>query len=120
MDFDLNFGAITNFNEKGEMLFKELVIRPALKNPKKSMFNPEIHVASEITENDLIGDIRKSAHDREGNEVGLAYLHKGMEIGLFNKGYIDLIKLCQTMQNVKALHSTVSVSFLKDNTHISH
>lgn len=115
MDFDLNIGAITNFNEKGEMLFKELVIRPALKNPKKSTFNPEIHVSSEITEKDLIGDIKKSAHDREGNEVGLAYLHKGIEIGLFNKGYIDLIKLCQTMQNVKALHSTVSVSFLKDN-----
>jgi len=115
MDFDLNVGALTNFNEKGEMLFKELIIMPALKNPKKSMFKPEIHVANEITENDLIGDIRKSVRDRERNEVGLVYLHKGIEIGLFNKGYVDLIKLCQTMQNVRALHSMVSVSFLKDN-----
>ena len=115
MDLNLHKDAVTNFNEGGEMLFKELVIRPSSHYKEKSTFNPEIYVASEITEEKIIGDIRSSVLDKEGNEVGLAYLHKGTEIGLFEEGYVNLIKLAQKIHDVKALQSIVSVSFLKDN-----
>jgi hypothetical protein len=115
MDFDLHLDAVNSFNEKGEILFKNLVIRPASQNQKKSTFNPKIYIAADIVENDLISDIKKSSFDREGNEVGLVYLHKGKEIGLLNEGYENLIKLAQNMQKLNALRSSVSVSFLKDN-----
>ena len=112
---DLHNDAVTNFNERGEMLLKELVVRSASQHEEKSTFNPGIYVASEITEEKIIGDIRGSVPDAEGNEVGLVYLHKGIEIGLFGEGYIKLIKLAQNMHNVKAFHSIVGVVFLKNN-----
>jgi hypothetical protein len=115
MDLDLHTDAVTNFNENGEMLVKDLVIRPASQHEEKSTFNPEIYIASEINEKNLIGDIKESVRDADGNEVGLVYLHKDTEIGLFGEGYIKLIKLAQNMHNVKAFHSIVSIVFLKNN-----
>lgn len=114
MNLDLNPGAIKNFNEKAEMLLRELIIRSTSQDSRKNRYNPEFYIASEITEDDLISDIRRSHFDNDGNEIGLFYLHEDIEIGLFKEGYINLIKLSQNIQKTKALNSVVSVSFIKD------
>lgn len=115
MDFDLHPSAIANFNEKAETLCGKLVIIASSVFPKKSSFHPEFLVASEITEKDIIGDVKFSVPNVEGEEVGLGYLHKGKKIGLFHEGYLDLLKLSQNMQRTTALNSFVSVSFIKNN-----
>lgn len=117
MKLQLNQDAAKNFDGKADELLKELTPHP---NPPlrraSPLVEPEIHVSSTFTEENIIGNIQENwfVTDRNGNEVGKFFEYKGGFVGLFNENYKNLVRLSERMQRAKELRDVVSGNLITD------
>lgn len=113
MALELHADAQKNFNEKAEALLLELATHqnPFSEAPKGPL-NPDIHVAAEFTDEDIIDVIEIGMVDMSGNESGKLFRHEDRYIGLFDEKYKNLVRLAESMQKTKTIRNAVSVKTL--------
>jgi len=106
--------AANNFNEKANALPGQLTIRAARNQSARQGFVPDVHITANIPFQDIIGEIRMSRRDREGNEAGKAFHHNGETIELVGEAYQTLKKIAVGMQKSPELRDSVSIQLLID------
>lgn len=116
MEINLHQKAVISFNEQAERLYKGLIFSPicSTKNEENS-FRPDYFVSSNLTEKDIVGDLKSSTTDWVGNEIAVFFYHEGKKVGICGENYKNLVKLSESVQRTPQLSPIVSVSFIKDS-----
>jgi hypothetical protein len=115
MKFNLHPVAVESFNEEAERMYKELIYSSICVSKKEeNSFKPDYFVSSNLTEKDIVGDLKSSTTDWIGNEIAVFFYYEGKKVGICGENYRKLVKLSESMQRTPQLSQFVSVSFLKD------
>lgn len=116
MEFNLHPDAVKSFNEETERLYKELVYSPICVSKKEgNSFKPDYFISSNLTEKDIVGELKSSTTDWIGNEIAVFFYYDGKKIGICGENYKKLMKLSENMQRTPQFSPFVSVSFLRNS-----
>jgi hypothetical protein len=113
MKLSLNDEAAKNFDKKAENLLTEISARPT-PDRRSGPADPDLYVSAHIPEKDLIGGIKFGQMDYLGRESAKFWDEGITEIGLFEEGYKNLVRIAEGMQRTEALRDKVSVELLTD------
>ena len=103
------------FNEEAETLVRAVEPQPQIQARKPS-FRPDISVAANIAEKDLLGEIRVGLSDGFGNPTG-QFFHRGNElVGLVGQGFKSLMKLAERIQSTASFRDKISTKCVADLT----
>jgi hypothetical protein len=115
MEFNLHPVAVKSFNEEAVRLYKGLICYPiCISKKEKNSFRPDYFISSNLTEKDIVGELKSSTTNWIGNEVAISFYYEGKKVGLCQVNYKNLIKLSESIQRVPQLSPFVSVSFIKN------
>jgi len=112
MKISIHPDAAMNYNKKAIELVAD--IKPYNEPYKKSKFKSEIHPAWTMTDKDIIGDIKEfifNLSDRENNLVGKVFQKNDIELGLYDEGYKNLVKLSNSIQKSRDFRNIISTNF---------
>lgn len=114
MKLTLHPDAEKNYNEKAESLIRDLVPDPYANRPRPQNIEPGIF-AEELPRRVIIDlQVADSYMDGYGKEIGKYFNDGSRNVGLFDDGYRNLVRLAESMQNNKVLRDAVSSELLKD------
>lgn len=113
MDIEIHPSAETNFNEKAQGLISCVSECPR-GNAEEQGFSPDIHIAANITDEDIIGVVNESTSDYKGRTLARFFLHNKSRYGLLEEEYSKLVTLAESIQRIPALRSKLGVEFISD------
>lgn len=112
--FDIHPSARDNFNSKVASLVKSIIKIPRV-SENKPEFQSEVHVAVTISEEDIVGKPRESITNYLGETVGRFFVHEGERYGIVEECYMELAKLAESIQRLKAFRESLSRDFIEEN-----
>ncbi len=115
MGIQIHPDAAKRFDELASELLAKLTSEPSLA-PAEGAFRPDLYPVFQITEQDIIGEIRqtRSSVDGTGDEVGRSFERDGRTIGLAGDGFKALTHLATRMLDVEGLSSTTTLEFIRN------
>ena len=88
MKFNLHPVAVESFNEEAERMYKELIYSSICVSKKEeNSFKPDYFVSSNLTEKDIVGDLKSSTTDWIGNEIAVFFYYEGKKVGICGENY---------------------------------
>ena len=111
----LHLDARRRFEELGRSLLARVATFRSPPARARSGFSPNTFTDQEITEADIVGDLRVVWRDREGKPTGVAVAEAGgWRTGLIESDYEELEALALSMARVHPFKTTASVEFLRE------
>lgn len=114
MKLELHPEARENFNQKIENLLTQLRFKPKPKIVKQPRINPNVYVSGHFDETNIIGEIKFSLTDSEGNVTGRMFSVRRKEIGLFDEDYKNLHRIAENIQRSMNPKFVISVDLLSE------
>ncbi|PTQ81936.1 HEPN domain-containing protein [Nitrosomonas ureae] len=111
--FDIHPSARENFNIKANA-FMQLIKKSPKINRNTVTANSEIHIAANITEKDIIGDLKESISDYRGNVVGRIFYLNNERYALEGDDYQELLKLAESIQRISVFREKLSQGFIEE------
>jgi len=114
MSLEIHPSAAANFDSKAIALV-ELIkeIPPDLQS--QPSFPSELHVAANLTESDIIGEIEVALSDYRGRTVARFFHIDGKRYGLALTSYENVVELAEALQSLPTLRSKLSRSFIENS-----
>ncbi len=110
----LHEDARRRFEELGRDLLACVATFPALPRPARLGFSPNTFTDQEITDADVVGDLRVAWRNSEGKQTGVGVAEDGgLRTGLIGPHYQKLEAFALSMAKVRPFKSTASVKFLR-------
>lgn len=121
MNLNLHPNAVKYFNENGESLLKELIVKSRIpqniitnEKSSKGSFKPDVFISAHITEKEIIGRVNYGYSDILGNTVGKCFRHLNNDVELVGESYKKLSVLSEKLNKTKTLQNIISKSTLED------
>jgi len=102
-----------NYNEKAESLFRDLVPDPYANRPRPQNIEPGIF-AEELPQRAIIDlQLADSYMDKYGKEVGKYFNDGSGNVGLFDDGYRNLVRLAEVCRIIRSSALLSAVNCLR-------
>jgi hypothetical protein len=110
MQLELHLDAAKNFDAKAEELVSKLIPDPYARQRRENTFNPGV-VIHELPES---AEVTRSGYVSPygGREIAKYFWDGSQNIGLFEEGYKDLVRLAERIQKNKTFRDRVSLKLL--------
>jgi len=115
--FDIHPSAKENFNKKASAFTSLIKKSPQIRRNTVTA-NSDIHVAANITDKDIIGDLKESISDYRGNIVGRIFYLNNERYALDGENYQGLLKLAESIQRINVFREKLSQGFIEEQIFI--
>lgn len=104
--------AACSLNNKANALVNLIEEFPKLKEVENN-FPSDIHIATSITKNDIIGEIDLATSDYRGNTIQRFFYSNERKYGLSEKNYSALHELAEQIHSIYAVRTMLSLLFVE-------
>ncbi len=112
--FEIHPSAKSNFDSKAEWIMDLLAEVPREPEPKRK-FISDVHVATTITDNEIIGPLKETISDYRGKTVGRFFSFDTKRYGLKDEAHSELVKLSESIQRLPAFREKISQNFVEES-----
>jgi hypothetical protein len=112
MKLELHPKAVENFDIKILELISQLRFRLEPKRIPKH--NPNLHISGHFDETNIVGDLKLSLQDINGNISARMFGVRGKQLGLFDEDYKKLAQIAENLQKSINPKNVVGVEFISD------
>lgn len=86
---------------------------PTTAPAEKTTFSPDVHIACELTDNDLIGEPEEGTVDYFGRTASLSYRRNGGKYSIEGNDYLELKKLAEAIHRSGLTRKFLSNTFIE-------
>jgi hypothetical protein len=113
MKHELHPSAKANLDDRGNALLSRLKFRSKT-DKKRREFKPDLHIAANLTEKDILSVGHAGMIDMTGREKARYFLEENREVGLEGDAYLEFERLVESIQRTPTFSEAISQDRLKE------